>query len=252
MYMQKQLSKEILTNFNWSSFDAYNKKHPMSNGLPHYSRSFKDTVLYMCNVIIFGHSRNHVRNSHGFALVKHSPTQFTFVYTDSETGYSQSVLIKEGEKTIVNINNPKASAPDFKSSVTMKFGPKQKTASDDILDGKKYIYRFRLKGEKKYCSPGYKSKSTWQRVSAVIDAVKEEAKRHRKNISDYEICLFPIEEPQTVSAETLIKMYSDKQKNAALSKAEREKKTKKKELENKKKALMDAAAKIQDEINKLQ
>ncbi|MCK9574852.1 MAG: hypothetical protein M0R51_02610, partial [Clostridia bacterium] len=80
----------------------------------------------------------------------------------------------------------------------------------------KYLYRIRMKGDTKYLSPGYKSKSTWQRASSAIDAIKSHM-HGNQTLADYEICMLPVNDPITVSADVFVRLRIEKEKEKALS-----------------------------------
>jgi hypothetical protein len=168
----------------------------------------------------------------------------------------------ESVKSQLATHKPGKITEAMKESVTSLFDLKEITSDEKIVaiakqssEKEKYIYRVRLKGTKKYISSGYKSKSTWQRAYAAIDAVNAEAKQQKRPVSDYEVCLLPVLNPITQSADKFIEEYAQKEIDAKSKKLERQKnqiaKQRKETLKKELETLQAQAKKVQDELDKL-
>lgn len=225
----------ILDNVIKHTSDALVLGLPKNNGDSAIRKKFNDLVLNMTNQLVFGVVAS-IPREFGFSLEKEG-TGFKFSYVDKAGVYKQSVSFDKDYRiignpivdivTVADINTMKlidalqqhqihtfaghAVDNDTKQIIHDKNTVKPtKTVSEE-----KFIYRARLKGSTKFISPGYKSKSTWQRASAVIAAVEEEAKRMHRKLSDYEICLLPISAPITESADAFAAKYKTKLKEKA-------------------------------------
>ncbi|MFA5723129.1 MAG: hypothetical protein WC979_02640 [Candidatus Pacearchaeota archaeon] len=93
----------------------------------------------------------------------------------------------------------------------------------------KFMYRIRLVGDTKFINPGCQPKASWATSKGAIDALKNfirEAGSYRpysgkadpkKTISDYEVCIFPLNDPIVINAKTLADKIQEEEAEAKMT-----------------------------------
>ena len=74
-----------------------------------------------------------------------------------------------------------------------------------------FLYRIKVNETGKFISPGSRSKATWRRAYAVIDAMKEWCKRtsYHRSMDELTVCVYPVNECTELTPEKFIQDYED-------------------------------------------
>lgn len=201
------LAVTILNNFKWDEYEKMIGRHKSRLA----SGGVSNTIFDMCNDIIY-HPNGACTTNRNFRLCKNHNT-FEFSY-HSVNGDTIKLTIDRNDFTQIKSEVVTATPSNEKSATPERKKTKAKK--------EKYIYRLRNIETKKYVSGGSKSKSTWQREYAVIDAIKSHCKHYGKKIEDFEICLFPVNEPKSVRADIYIKNYENAENEKKQKEIEKE------------------------------
>lgn len=250
MYTPVFLAVTILNNFKWDEYEKMTGRHKTRLA----SGGVSNTIFDMCNDIIY-HPIGACTTNRNFRLRKnHKTYEFSYHSVNGDTikltidrnNFTQIksevvTATPSNEKSATDIlaeyNQSAHLSPEIKFHLgkqheALTFEKELKTAQE--LNAKatperktkakkeKYIYRLRNIETKKYVSGGSKSKSTWQREYAVIDAIKSHCKHYGKKIEDFEICLFPVNEPKSVRADIYIKNYENAENEKKQKEIEKE------------------------------